>query len=189
MSRSRFRFLTFLAVSILILTLGAAPVFAEMEIDDCGRAVPAGEVALLTTDLECADVEEAVLLADGARLKLNGHIVTAADSGVKRGVRCLAGTVCSVEGPGLIGGFRGSGIAGTNVRVRDVTLVGNGRAGVAAFENVRLVDSVVVDNGSLGVHAGGMVRSNRSHIGEHPVEDAVAAGLVERGRRRAPVVD
>ena len=175
-----------------LVPLISSPVFAEIEVNTCGQVVPEGETGLLTADLECVDVGEAVLLSDGAHLELNGHTITtdpASDERVKRGVRCLAGTVCSVPGPGLIGGFESSGIAGTRVRVREVVIESNGRTGIAAYEDVRVVDSVVVGNGRLGVHAGGTVRANRSHIGEHPLEAVVSAGLVERGVQRRPVVD
>jgi hypothetical protein len=182
---------SFLLALSLLVTL-PLPVSAEIEIDSCGTLVPAGEVAYLTADLDCRAVEEGVLLADRARLELNGHVITAdpdADRRVTRGVRCLGGSVCSVHGPGLIAGFETSGIAGTRVRVRGVTIESNGTVGIAAYEDVRAVDSVVIANGRLGIHAGGTVRLNRSFVGEHPTQGTVGAEVIERGRHRSPVVD
>jgi len=152
---------------------------ADVAIDSCGELIGPDQRGYLTRDLDCSDFDgAAVVLSDHARLYLGGHVLVGkAESAGDRtqGVRCRAGSVCSVIGPGTIVGFSGSGIAGTRVRVRDLVIAGNGRAGVSAYENV-LLDNVVIDgNGEVGVRAGGRVRrSHNTLITVHPEAKVVA---------------
>ncbi len=138
-----------------------------MVVDRCGVEVPDGETAYLSGDLDCSGTGvEGVVLGDHSRLLLSGFALVADpdEPGGRQGVRCRAGTVCSVVGPGAIIGFAASGVAGTRVRLRDVTIAGNGRNGVAAFENVVMNGVEIGENGILGVHAGGRVRMRRSKV-------------------------
>lgn len=175
------RFLLVATVVILALFLLLVPsAGADVAVSACGDFVAADETGYVTRDLDCADYHgAAVVLSDHARLYLGGHVLSGdslASGDPTQGVRCRAGSVCAVIGPGTIVGFSGSGIAGTRVRARDLVIAGNGRAGVAAYENVRL-DNVFIDgNGAIGVHAGGRVRQSSSTVVTgHPQAGVVAA--------------
>jgi hypothetical protein len=127
----------------------------------------------VVADLDCRGRGSVgVVLAHRSRLVLGGHNIigdpseTGAGGRLLQGVRCEAGSICRVEGPGAIAGFSASGVAGTRVRLRDVWIGDNALAGVSAFENVHLRDVVVTDNGTLAVHAGGRVHATDADLGE-----------------------
>jgi hypothetical protein len=100
---------------------------------------------------------------------------------VLQGVRCVTGSICTVLGPGAIGGFSASGVAGTRVRLRDVWVGDNVVAGVSSFENVRLRNVVLSNNGPLAVHAGGRVNATDSDLGD-PEEASVVEWRAPRFR-------
>lgn len=178
--QTHLRFLLVATVLILALFLLLVPsAGADVAITECGDLVGAGESGYLTRDLDCRDYDgAAVVLFDHARLYLGGHVLIGdpdASGNPTQGVRCRAGTVCAVIGPGTITGFSGSGIAGTRVHARDLVVVDNARAGVAAYENVRLTDVLVDGNGTIGVHAGGRVKQRSSTVvTDHPRAAVVA---------------
>jgi len=154
----------------------ARPAAADaLTIDRCGEVVPAGAVAYLVSDLDCRGAATSgVVLEDRARLVFAGHSIIgdpeelSPDGAALQGVRCEAGSVCTLEGPGEIRGFSASGVAGTRVRLSDVRITGNAKAGVSAFENVRMRGVVIADNASVAVHAGGRVHARNSELGEDP---------------------
>jgi hypothetical protein len=168
------------ATACALLTLSslsisrAATARAAIEIDTCGIEVGPGQEAHLVRDLDCSESNsEGIVLADGAVLYLAGHRILGGPtdrSSAWQGVRCRAGSVCSVVGPGAIDGFSASGVAGTRVRLRDLAITGNGRAGVVAFENIRLRNVFVDGNAAGGVRAGGRARISRSSVSEGVVE-------------------
>ena len=144
-------------------------------IEACGETVAAGRTAYLLADLDCRGTgSEGIVLANRARLVLGGHTITgdpeerSADGRSLQGVRCEAGSICTIDGPGAVVGFSASGVAGTRVRIRDVYIAGNAVAGISAFENVRLHGVAIADNGALGVHAGGRVRADASDLASQP---------------------
>ena len=144
-----------------------------LTIDRCGEIVPAGATAYLVADLDCRGGATAgVVMEDRGRLVFAGHSIIgdpeelSPDGAALQGVRCEAGSVCTLEGPGEILGFSASGVAGTRVRLSDVRITGNAKAGVSAFENVRMRGVVIADNASVAVHAGGRVHARNSELGE-----------------------
>lgn len=144
-------------------------------LEHCGEVVEPGMTAYLMNDLDCrGTATEGVVLADRARLVLGGHTILGdpdergAGGRLLQGVRCVAGSICTITGPGAVVGFSASGIAGTRVRVRDVYLADNAIAGVSAFENIRLKGVSFVENGALGVHAGGHVHADASDLTDQP---------------------
>lgn len=144
-------------------------------VEECGETVPPGKTAYLVKDLDCrGGGTEGIVLSDDARLVLGGHTIlgnpeeNGPDGRPLQGVRCIAGSVCTVTGPGSVVGFSASGIAGTRVRVRDVYVADNAIAGVSAFENVRLNGVALARNGGLGVRAGGHVRRAGTDVEDQP---------------------
>ena len=166
-------------VSGLILILVAAlPSFAAstrsataITVETCGETVERGQTAYLTQDLDCrGNAVPGVILADRARLVLAGHTILGdplerdADDRPLQGVRCAAGSICTIVGPGAVVGFSASGIAGTRVRVREVQITDNAIGGISAFENVSLSNVSLAENGTFGVHAGGRVRAQDAEL-------------------------
>jgi len=115
-------------MAILMAILAGGPALA-MDITTCGQFVPAGESAVLTTDLACARTTtwpfsaQGVTLDGGASVHLSGHSITGDGGGV--GVTCNPQSVrarrepCRVTGPGTVSGFE-LGIGG--VGLVEVTL-------------------------------------------------------------------
>ena len=95
------------ALSGFLLVMSADAI--AFDITGCQQRVPPRTAAVLQTDLTCLDAEFAVLLGNGARLNLNGHVLTgpfsATPSGDRGpGVLCPDGG-CAVQGPGEINSF------------------------------------------------------------------------------------
>lgn len=88
-----------LAAAALALT-GGIGTAAGINIDTCGVRVPDGEVAVLTTDLNCPAETRGVTLGGGATLNLNGHSIAVPDGW---GVWCVAAQRCIITGGGGFG--------------------------------------------------------------------------------------
>jgi hypothetical protein len=167
--------------------LAGEAVPAAYVVSRCGEVVPARTIAYLASDLDCRGSGVAgVVLSNRSRLVMGGHALigdpaeTGADGEVLQGVRCRAGSICTIEGPGTIAGFSASGVAGTRVRISDVWIGDNARAGISAFENVYMHNVAVVGNGTVGVHAGGHVRATDADFAENPAADIVEWHAPER---------
>jgi hypothetical protein len=168
-------FVTFVAAFVACVVAVGSFAADVVTIEACGETVAAGRTAYLLADLDCRGAgTEGIILANRARLVLGGHTMlgdpdeTNAEGRPLQGVRCEAGSICTIEGPGSVVGFSASGIAGTRVRVHDVYIAGNAIAGVSAFENVRLRGVSIARNGAVGVNAGGRVRADESDLRSQP---------------------
>ena len=158
---------------------------SAMDVATCGQFVPAGESAVLTTDLACARtatwpfVAQGVVLDGGASIDLNGHSITGDDSGV--GVSCnpqgrrTLRLPCRVIGPGTVSGFE-LGIGGIGVvEVARVTTRENIYGVVVAkCCALRVSELTADDNDIAGVSAGRLTGSGLHASGNGNV--GVAAG-------------
>lgn len=95
----------------LYVVCRATTTFA-LEIASCGQTVPAGEVGVLQTDLECLSATDGVVLETHATLRMNGHAIRNVSPfpGGPSGIHCKDS--CLVTGPGEIVGPFGHGIRG-----------------------------------------------------------------------------
>ena len=175
-SRVNIRIFSATALACVVWLLPfAAGARETVTVTSCGDTIGPRQTAYLLNDLDCRGSGAAgIVLSDHSRLVLGGHMMLgdplerARDGRVLQGVRCTAGSVCTVEGPGAVVGFSASGIAGTRVRVRDVYIADNAVAGISAFENVNLRDVALAANGALGIHAGGRVSALRTDVDAQP---------------------
>jgi hypothetical protein len=136
-----------LAVGIVLCTITAAQ---AVDITACDQEVPAGQVGMLTTDLDCGwpapPGSYGVELGKSATLDLQGHTITGGQWAVycpERG-RC---TVTSSGGKGTLAGAEAGIWAITSkIYVTNVRLVGNAYA-IANNPKTTLTDVDFVDNG------------------------------------------
>jgi len=200
-------------MAILMAILAGGPALA-MDITTCGQFVPAGESAVLTTDLACARTTtwpfsaQGVTLDGGASVHLSGHSITGDGGGV--GVTCNPQSVrarrepCRVTGPGTVSGFE-LGIGGVGlVEVTDVTAREN-TYGVVVAKCCRLrVSEVAADDNHIagisairlagsGLHASGNgnvgVAAGRFRLARVMASgNGVGGGVYGRGRLTDSVV-
>lgn len=163
----------------------AAPTLAggPASVGTCGQVVTA-KYAILVGDLDCSTTDgPAVDFAQGGRLDLAGHTLTAKDIGV----RCLDGT-CKIVGPGTIRRFEpvqppNAGTIGVSaVRsakvLAGVTVEGWG-VNVFALQTAEVRDGVLRD-GAFGV-VGGPVRIRDVSVTNHWVVGVQSASRTPDG--------
>lgn len=133
-----------------VLVAATPRTVAAFDVSSC-TTVPDGEVGVLTADLVCAH-DEAIQLAGGAKLQMNGHTLTPEIPSAGVAILCNGGK-CSVEGPGEIVDFE-LGIVALSPSRLDVRDVDVHQSGVGVLgDRVRLTD-VAIDGGwSFGVIA------------------------------------
>jgi len=172
--------LGFTIYSLAITVVLAAPALA-VDITGCGQEVPAGEVGILTTDINCGSPTATnwygVELENGATLDLQGHTITGPDYPVYCEKRCSV--TSTAVGRGMLrGGLYGlaaadgkatvsdvdfvgnqTGIVGTNVALRNVSLVDNAKGAVHLLDQSRLVaENVSVSGCTQGNYCIGIGR-------------------------------
>jgi hypothetical protein len=178
------------AATALMAIVAGGPASA-MDITTCGQFVPAGESAVLTTDLACARTAtrpffaQGVVLDGGASVDLNGHSITGDDSGV--GISCnpqgshTLRKLCRVMGPGTVSGFE-LGIGGVGVVEVTRVITRENIYGVVVAKCCALHVSEVAadDNDIAGVSAGRLTGSGLHASGNGNV--GVAAGRFRLAR-------
>jgi hypothetical protein len=170
---------------IVMLLLLAMPGFAHaVDVTACGTVVPERNVGVLQADLDCGALPVGVTLLRGARLQLNGHVLSG-------GVRAVLADITKgrawIDGPGTVAGAE-IGIStpgstrgrGAGLHLTDVTLNGNGigvfadrlrltrvdaqgnNHGISANYRVKGDDVVASNNNRFGVwSAAGTIRMRR----------------------------
>ena len=139
------------ATALAVLAIGVwGNVARAVDVSACGQVVPAGEVGILVTSLDCSGVPgtDGVVLLNRASLELRGNTIISPSAGAS--VSCQ-GARCAVSGPGFLLSvpFRGTGIAAA----KSVTVSGNveiagHEVGIAAGEGqVTASDTFLSDNG------------------------------------------
>ena len=137
-------------LGLLIVALSLASVAAAVEITGCDQEVPAGEVGVLTTDLDCSwDTEPGsygVELGRSATLDLQGHTIT----GPEWAVYCPGPGRCTVTSTGspgtLTGAEAGIWTPASKVVVSNVRFVGN-QYGISNNPKATLDDVTFENNG------------------------------------------
>src|SRR4051794_8567180 len=81
---------------------GWAASAAAIHIDSCGVTISDNDLAVLTTDLNCAAGTTGVTLGYGATLDMNGHSIDVPNGW---GVWCPAAARCTIKGGGAGGAF------------------------------------------------------------------------------------
>ena len=171
--------LAMLAMSMLVGTAYAVDITA------CGTVVPAHDVGVLQTDLDCGVLPVGVTLQRSARLDLNGHTL---HGGVRGVLADFARGHAWVDGPGAVadadigivttGGSssgnqaelrltdvdlhdNGIGVSADRLKLTRVTSQGN-QHGFKANFHVKGTDVVASDNAKFGVWSGaGVVKLKR----------------------------
>jgi len=137
-----------LAIAILL----CSPVHSyAVDITGCDQEVPAGQVGVLTTDLDCSADQSAesygVELGRNAKLDMQGHTIT----GPRWAVYCPGpGGTCTVISTGnagtLTGAEAGVWCPSSRITVSNVRFVGN-QYGISNNPKTSLTDVTFVDNG------------------------------------------
>jgi len=124
---------------------------AAVDVTTCGQTIGAGETGVLQVDLDCPIVFSpasfGVILANGGRLDLDGHVL----SGAFHAVFAYDGTP-RIRGPGEITGSYSAGVSmslGT-LAVDDVDIHHNGSGIVLGNSHLRIRGSAVRDNDGSG---------------------------------------
>jgi hypothetical protein len=178
-------------LGIALIAIPAQAAFTD--ISTCNNAVPAPAGSLINTPGDyqiTADLTASsnciLITASNVSLKLNGHIITGANSGT--GILVFAAgrlDHVGIEGPGLIKGFA-TGIALLNTdysQVNRVTAAANGGIGILANGSTFLTlgYNVTTQNGFFGIElqtcTNSAVAFNEMNGNGIAVSSAIKAGL------------
>jgi hypothetical protein len=138
-------------LGLLVFALSLATVAEAVDITGCDQEVPAGEIGVLTTDLDCSwDTEPesyGVELGRSATLDMQGHSIT----GPQWAVYCPGPGRCTVTStsttPGtLTGAEAGIWTPNSKIVVSNVRFVGN-QYGISNNPKTTLTDVSFEDNG------------------------------------------
>jgi hypothetical protein len=145
------RYGTFSATALVTAIALAGPA-AAVDVTSCGQTLDAGEIGVLQADLDCPVVFSpasfGVVLAHGARLELNGHVL----GGAFHAVLAHDGN-SRIVGPGEITGSYSAGISMSLGRlfVDDVDIHHNGAGIVLSDSSLIIHGGAVRDNDAFGV--------------------------------------
>lgn len=143
---------SFHVVVALVCVVGVTSAASGLDITACGTMVPAGEVGVLVTDLDCSGLPASwgVRLGEGATLTMNGHTV----KGAAEGVRCFERR-CTVTGPGtLFENGVGIVVQMSRIVVENINIHDNGY-GIAGHAGayIEAIDVITNDNATSGIQA------------------------------------
>jgi len=161
-------------LAILTLALSTISGFSHaMDVTACGTVVPERDIAVLQADLDCGVLPVGVTLGRGARLELNGHVL----SGGQQAVLADFGAGHAwVDGPGAVTGAEvgittaADGVSGrgAELRLTDVDLHDND---IGAFaDRLRLTRVTAERNlhglaSNFGLTGVDVVASDNTHFG------------------------
>jgi len=147
-----------IAATLVLISI-AAPALA-LDVTACGTVIPVDEVGTVQADFDCVEGPPdnpyfGIILQRGARLDLNGHVITYKQTSTIGPVYCESS--CEVGGPGTLvsspGGGAGIWLAnGRRVSIHDLDISGF-NTGVVAPRGRLALTGVSIDATQFGIVA------------------------------------